>query len=45
MGESKSVIVFGADGYIGWPMAMHLSKLGHKVVAVDNLSRRSSQVT
>lgn len=41
MSESKSVIVFGADGYIGWPMAMHLSKLGHKVVAVDNLSRRS----
>lgn len=39
--ESKSVIVFGADGYIGWPMAMHLSKLGHNVVAVDNLSRRS----
>jgi len=41
MDESKRVIVFGADGYIGWPMAMHLSKLGHSVVAVDNLSRRS----
>ncbi len=44
MSGSKSggltVLVFGADGYIGWPMAMHLSKLGHKVVAVDNLARR-----
>lgn len=41
MSETKTVIVFGADGYIGWPMAMHLSKLGHRVVAVDNLARRS----
>lgn len=40
MSDSKRVIVFGADGYIGWPMAMHLSALGHKVVAVDNLARR-----
>ncbi|MHB1499880.1 MAG: NAD-dependent epimerase/dehydratase family protein [Candidatus Dormibacteria bacterium] len=35
-----TVLVLGADGYIGWPMAMHLSKLGHQVVAVDNLARR-----
>jgi len=38
---AKTVIVLGADGYIGWPMAMHLSRLGHQVVAVDNLARRS----
>jgi UDP-sulfoquinovose synthase len=38
--EGLSVLVLGADGYIGWPMAMHLSRLGHHVVAVDNLSRR-----
>lgn len=44
MPQSKTVIVFGADGYIGWPMAMHLSKLGHRVVAVDNLARRSWDV-
>ena len=44
MTESKSVIVFGADGYIGWPMAMHLSKLGHRVTAVDNLARRGWDV-
>ncbi|MGH7692077.1 MAG: NAD-dependent epimerase/dehydratase family protein [Candidatus Dormibacteria bacterium] len=35
-----TVLVLGADGYIGWPMAMHLSRLGHRVVAVDNLARR-----
>ena len=35
-----TVAVLGADGYIGWPMAMHLSRLGHRVVAVDNLARR-----
>src|ERR1035437_3839397 len=35
-----TVLVLGADGYIGWPMAMHLSRLGHQVVAVDNLARR-----
>ncbi len=36
----KRVIVLGADGYIGWPMAMHLSKLGYDVMAIDNGSRR-----
>ena len=35
-----TVAVLGADGYIGWPMAMHLSRLGHRVIAVDNLARR-----
>ncbi len=37
---STTVAVLGADGYIGWPMAMHLSRLGYDVVAVDNLARR-----
>ena len=40
MSASKTVIVLGADGYIGWPMAMHLSRLGHQTVAVDNMVRR-----
>jgi UDP-sulfoquinovose synthase len=39
-GTGKKVIVLGADGYLGWPMCLHLSSLGHEVVAVDNLSRR-----
>jgi UDP-sulfoquinovose synthase len=34
------VIVFGADGYLGWPTALHLSAAGHEVVAADSLIRR-----
>jgi len=34
------VIVLGGDGFCGWPTALHLSKIGHDVVIVDNLSRR-----
>ncbi len=37
----KRVIVLGADGYIGWPMAMHLSRLGYEVMAIDNQVRRA----
>src|SRR5579872_7554080 len=36
----RTVIVLGADGYLGWPQAMHLSKQGYRVIAVDNLVRR-----
>jgi UDP-sulfoquinovose synthase len=38
--ESKTVIVLGADGYLGWPTSLHLSAAGHEVVAVDSLVRR-----
>jgi UDP-sulfoquinovose synthase len=34
------VVVLGADGYLGWPTALHLSARGHDVVAVDSLIRR-----
>ncbi|MDH5666807.1 MAG: NAD-dependent epimerase/dehydratase family protein [Nitrospira sp.] len=34
------IIVFGGDGFCGWPTALHLSHLGHDIVIVDNLSRR-----
>ena len=34
------VCVLGADGYLGWPTALHLSARGHDVVAVDSLIRR-----
>jgi UDP-sulfoquinovose synthase len=37
---SLNVMVLGADGYLGWPMSLHLSALGHQVTAVDNLVRR-----
>ncbi len=38
------VIVFGGDGFCGWPTSLHLSKLGHDVCIVDNLSRRKIDI-
>ncbi|MEM7216992.1 MAG: NAD-dependent epimerase/dehydratase family protein [Pseudomonadota bacterium] len=34
------IAIFGGDGFIGWPTALHLSDAGHDVAIVDNLSRR-----
>lgn len=34
------VVVGGADGYIGWPLMLHLAARGHKVVGVDNFITR-----
>ena len=39
--KRNAVLVLGADGYLGWPMSLHLSNLGHDVVAVDSLVRRT----
>ncbi len=41
MGTGRTVIVFGADGYLGWATALHLSQVGFTVIAADNLIRRS----
>jgi UDP-sulfoquinovose synthase len=38
------VIVFGGDGFCGWPTALHLSATGYEVVIVDNLSRRKIDI-
>lgn len=35
------IFVIGGDGYLGWPVALNLSKLGHSVTIVDNFCRRS----
>ncbi len=35
------VLVLGGDGYLGWPMSLHLSQSGHIVGIVDNLWKRS----
>ncbi len=32
----KSVLVLGADGYLGWPTCMYFSKRGYEVIAVDS---------
>ena len=37
---SRKVLILGGDGYLGWPTAMYLSKLGYKVAAVDSYFRR-----
>lgn len=39
-GRPVKIIVLGGDGFCGWPTALHLSRRGHDVVIVDNLSRR-----
>jgi UDP-sulfoquinovose synthase len=38
------IIVFGGDGFCGWPTSLHLSSLGHDVTIVDNLSRRKIDI-
>lgn len=36
----STVVVFGGDGFCGWPTCLKLAAEGHRVVLVDNLSRR-----
>ena len=38
------IIVFGGDGFCGWPTALHLSSIGHEIIIVDNLSRRKIDI-
>jgi UDP-sulfoquinovose synthase len=38
------VVVFGGDGFCGWPTSLHLSAQGHEVVIVDNLVRRNADI-
>jgi UDP-sulfoquinovose synthase len=39
--DRMNVLVLGGDGFCGWPTVLHLSKLGHHITIVDNLSRRN----
>jgi UDP-sulfoquinovose synthase len=34
------ILVLGADGYLGWPTALHLSAAGHEVGVSDSFVRR-----
>lgn len=34
------IVILGGDGFCGWPTSLYLSKQGHDVIIVDNLSRR-----
>lgn len=38
------ILVLGGDGFCGWPTVLHLSKVGHEVILVDNLSRRKIDI-
>ena len=38
--ERMKILVFGGDGYCGWPTALHLSDSGHEVVIADSFVRR-----
>lgn len=40
----KRIIIFGGDGFCGWPTSLHLSNLGHDVMIVDNMARRAIDI-
>jgi UDP-sulfoquinovose synthase len=42
--EMSKVIVFGGDGFCGWPTSLYLSKWGYDVTIVDNLVRRKTDI-
>lgn len=41
---NKTIIVFGGDGFCGWPTALGLSNAGYDIIIVDNLVRRKTDV-
>ncbi|MGK7344182.1 MAG: NAD-dependent epimerase/dehydratase family protein, partial [Candidatus Nitrospinota bacterium M3_3B_026] len=41
---SEKIIVFGGDGFCGWPTSLWLSQAGYDVTIVDNLSRRKIDI-
>lgn len=40
----SNIIVFGGDGFCGWPTALGLSQEGYNVTIVDNLVRRKTDI-
>ena len=40
----ETIIITGGDGFCGWPMSLHLSQKGYRVIIVDNLSRRKIDI-
>jgi len=41
---NKNIIVFGGDGFCGWPTSLYLSNREYDITIVDNLSRRKIDV-
>ena len=42
MSQTMRVLIAGIDGYLGWPLALHLATRGHDVYGIDNFSRRKN---
>lgn len=40
----KTLLVLGADGYLGYPVSLHFASKGWSVTAVDNLSKRFNEM-
>ena len=38
------IIITGGDGFCGWPTSLHLSRVGHEILILDNLSRRKIDI-
>jgi len=36
-----NIMILGIDGYLGWPLALHLLNRGHKVSGLDSYVRRA----
>ena len=34
------ILILGGDGYLGWPASMYFANKGHKVLTIDNLSKK-----
>ncbi len=41
---NKNIIVFGGDGFCGWPTSLGLSNVGYDITIVDNLVRRKTDI-
>jgi UDP-sulfoquinovose synthase len=39
--RNMRVLVLGMDGYLGWPLALKLARLGFEVSGIDNFMRRN----
>lgn len=35
------ILIAGMDGYLGWPLALHLARRGHEIAGFDSFTRRS----
>jgi UDP-sulfoquinovose synthase len=42
--KKDKIVIFGGDGFCGWPTSLGLSKAGYEVIIVDNLARRKWDV-